>query len=406
MGRRRTKSPGLPEGVHRVRSKGRVYYYYRPGRGTARAADPAKLFGDPFAPVGTAENERFWRELNHIVSKATVFPPGSIKVLIDQYREDDAFKRLSPRTQKVYSLHLDRFAKQDAWGLLPARQLTAPAVKAARDGLSETPGMANQMLSVGRTLYSWAIPLGLVISNPFENVGPLAIPDRGHVPWPRWIVDDVLAGVPEDLRRMVRLGIMTCQRESDLIRMGPIHRESLRGRGSGIWCRPKKTRRRRRAVFIPLATADALELDRWAETPITFQNPRWKAPIVRFNANAYLYSPRGAAYTETSLRARWHRWLNKAEAGQTVCRKWREWLKQQIARYEWELDPDDSKGPTIHGLRGTGVLLRFSEGFDIDQISNDIGMSRQMIEHYMRFKDQMGVAVDGHERLRLIMGDG
>jgi hypothetical protein len=73
MGRRRTKSLGLPEGVHRVRSKGRVYYYYRPGRGTARAADPAKLFGDPFAPVGTAENERFWRELNHIVSKSYRF---------------------------------------------------------------------------------------------------------------------------------------------------------------------------------------------------------------------------------------------------------------------------------------------------------------------------------------------
>ena len=137
MGRRRTENPDLPKGVYPIRSKGRVYWYYQPGRGTARAAKSIRLFGDPFAPVGTAENERFWRELNQIVSQATVFPPGSIKVLIDQYREDDAFKRLSPRTQKVYSLHLNRFAKQDTWGLLPARQLTAPAVKLARDGLSE-----------------------------------------------------------------------------------------------------------------------------------------------------------------------------------------------------------------------------------------------------------------------------
>lgn len=158
-------------------------------------------------------------------------------------------------------------------------------------------------------------------SNPFENVGPLEIPDRGHVPWPNWALDDVLASVPEDLRRMVRLGAMTCQRESDLIRMGPIHRELLRGRGSGIWCRPKKTRRRRRSVFIPLRTADALELDQWAETPITFQNSRWKAPILRHNSEVYLYSPRGAAYTETSLRARWHRWLKKTPAGNAVCKK-------------------------------------------------------------------------------------
>jgi hypothetical protein len=86
-----------------------------------------------------------------------------------------------------------------------------------------------------------------------------------------------------------------------------------------------------------------------------------------------------------------------------LCIKWKDWLKQQIARYEWELDAEDVKGPTIHGLRGTGVLLRWSEGYGVDQISNDIGMSRQMVEHYMRFKDQMGVATDGQRRLQLVI---
>src|ERR1700691_6076330 len=139
MGRRRTENLELPEGVHRVRSRERVYFYYRPGRGTPRAADPIKIFGDPFARPGTAENERFWRELNQIVAQAVVYPTGSIKILVDQYRDDDAFKRLAPRTQEVYSLHLNRFAKPDTWGMLPAKQLTAPAVKLARDGLIATP---------------------------------------------------------------------------------------------------------------------------------------------------------------------------------------------------------------------------------------------------------------------------
>jgi hypothetical protein len=85
-----------------------------------------------------------------------------------------------------------------------------------------------------------------------------------------------------------------------------------------------------------------------------------------------------------------------------LCSKWKEWLRQQIARYEWELDAEDAKGPTIHGLRGTGVLLRWSEGYGVDQISNDIGMSRQTVEHYMRFKDQMGVAADGQKRLHIV----
>jgi hypothetical protein len=82
MGRRRTKSLGLPKGVHQVRSKGRTYYYYRPGRGTSRATKPIKIFGDPVASIGTPDNERFWRELNHIVSQTVVFPSGSVRLLL------------------------------------------------------------------------------------------------------------------------------------------------------------------------------------------------------------------------------------------------------------------------------------------------------------------------------------
>ncbi len=56
----------------------------------------------------------------------------------------------------------------------------------------------------------------------------------------------------------------------------------------------------------------------------------------------------------------------------------------------------------IHGQRGTGVLTGWADGYDTDQISNDIGMSRQMVGHYMRFKDQTGIAADGRKRLKLV----
>jgi hypothetical protein len=36
------------------------------------------------------------------------------------------------------------------------------------------------------------------------------IPDRGHVPWPSWVVDYVRTHAWPDLVRMERLGIMTC----------------------------------------------------------------------------------------------------------------------------------------------------------------------------------------------------
>jgi hypothetical protein len=105
------------------------------------------------------------------------------------------------------------------------------------------------------------------------------------------------------------------------------------------------------------------------------------------------------------LRARYGRWL-ATKAGKELCTLWREWVGEMVGRYEWDIDPEDARGPTIHGLRGTGILARFAEGFDAGQIANDIGASRQTVDHYMRFKGQMGVAAAGRKRLRLVDKEG
>jgi predicted transcriptional regulator len=47
-------------------------------------------------------------------------------------------------------------------------------------------------------------------------------------------------------------------------------------------------------------------------------------------------------------------------------------------------------------------LARAEQGYDVDQIANDIGMSRQNVDHYMRFRDQMKVGADGQKQLRLV----
>ena len=88
--------------------------------------------------------------------------------------------------------------------------------------------------------------------------------------------------------------------------------------------------------------------------------------------------------------------------GKELCLLWQKWLAEQVRKYEWDIDPEESGNPTIHGLRGTGILVRRLAGHDIDQIGNDIGMSRQMVERYMRFRDQVEVAAAGRARLKLI----
>jgi hypothetical protein len=67
----------------------------------------------------------------------------------------------------------------------------------------------------------------------------------------------------------------------------------------------------------------------------------------------------------------------------------------QLGGVHHRIDPDDARGPTIHGLRGTRILARHAHGYDA------IGMSSQMIERYMRFKDQMEIAERGRARFRL-----
>ncbi len=105
-------------------------------------------------------------------------------------------------------------------------------------------------------------------------------------------------------------------------------------------------------------------------------------------------STKNLRFCETSLRARWHRWL-KTNDGRIVCQRWQTWIAEMVRKYEWEIDPDDASYPTIHGLRGAGILVRRAAGYDVDQIANDIGMSRQMVERYMRFRDQMEIAAAG-----------
>jgi hypothetical protein len=54
----------------------------------------------------------------------------------------------------------------------------------------------------------------------------------------------------------------------------------------------------------------------------------------------------------------------------------------------------------------TGILSRAERGYEVDQIASDIGMSRQNVEHAMRFGDPMKVGAGGQNRLGLIGNEG
>lgn len=390
--RRREASVPLPPEVQVVRSKGKTYYYWAPHRGTKKAGPRTPLPQDPSSPA-------FWAAIKQHGGSNPSVPAGSIAGIIVSFRASEDFTGKTESTRASYEVHMRRFEDRDAWGLLPAKGLTPLAVQTARDAMKDKPSMANQMLAVGRTVWNWAIPLGLLGAihlNPFEKVKDLPLPDRGHVPWPEWAVEFVRSHGPQDIVRFVDLGIMTGQRESDLVRFGPLNREN-----NGLWCRAQKTRKKRRAFFIPLAITEAMELDRWAKTPMTFTNSRWLTPIARYRDDVYLYTPLGKDYTPDRIRARWTRWL-QSHHGVLLCGRWRAWLAEQVKRYGWEIEAEEARGPTLHGLRGTAVVIRRHKGYEAQAIANDIGMSVQMVMHYTRFMDQMGAAEANRRRFEVL----
>ena len=194
----------LPRGVEKTIAKGRTYYYWNPGRGTAREGGRIKL------PNAETEPAAFWKELELYIKPIKPAPlEGSVGFLIQRFRDSADFKRLSESTQASYGVHLNRFSA--AWGAL-SYNLPHGAVIALRDSMTATPGMANHMLSLGRSLWNWGHSIG-VQSNPFLAVGNLEVGDVGHIPWPEWTVELVCKTAWPDLVRMVRLGLATCQRE-------------------------------------------------------------------------------------------------------------------------------------------------------------------------------------------------
>jgi hypothetical protein len=85
MGRRRVADIHLPEDVHRVRSRGRWYFYYQQGRGRldpAKRGERTKIHGSPYPEAGMQANLTLWAEYNRLKLAATTYPAGSIGELI------------------------------------------------------------------------------------------------------------------------------------------------------------------------------------------------------------------------------------------------------------------------------------------------------------------------------------
>jgi integrase len=316
----------LPKGVHRVLSRGREYFYWQPGRGTKHAAQRVRLPDDPQTP-------EFWIALRKAQGASTLAPALTFGAICDEYETSASFQKLAEGTKDQYRRQL-RIARA-GFGDLPAGTMRPRLIREVIEGLADSPGRANNFLSVMRALSAWAVTRDHLAASITAGVQPFA-KEGGHRPWSEPQISAADLYLTGSVRRGVMLALYTGQRGSDVVRLGWTDVDE-----GGFRLVQRKTKRE---VWCPILPELASEMATWEKQP---------GPFVR--------QSNGRPYTRKLLSEHF------AEARSGI---------PALA------------GATLHGLRSTAVVRLRRLGLTTAQIQDIIGMSLAMIERYSRFADR------------------
>ncbi|MGR3804828.1 tyrosine-type recombinase/integrase [Marinibacterium profundimaris] len=324
----------LPRHVHRVISRGREYYYYQEGRGTAHAGERVRLPDDPQTP-------EFWNAVRQAQGISGPTPTDTIGALIDAFEVSwkTRQRKISTGTQDQYRRNLKPARK--AWGDLPARELRPRHVDALIRKIGATkPGTANNVLAALKAMVAWANgPVELLAHDPTQGVEHFA-KGEGHRPW----TPEQLALAEEHFTGMVRrfyfLSRYTGQRISDVVRLNPNDIDeggfSLPQKKTGVtpWC--------------PIFPELEAEMSTWERRP-----------------GPYLLQEDGKSKGQAFSTNQMWKAFDRERAKHPIL-----------------------AGAVPHGLRANAVIRLRGGGYTALQISDMVGMSVEMVEHYCRHADR------------------
>jgi integrase len=315
----------LPKGVHRVVSRGREYFYWHPGRGTAHEGKRTALPNDPTLP-------EFWVKLREAQGLSAAPSEMTVQAVADLFRVSKAFPRKAG-TADQYERQMKVICA--GFGNDPITVLVPSVIREIVEGMEDRPGAANNFLGVMRAFSTWSIVHGYLTSSMTEGVKPYKV-TGGHKPW----TSEQIAAADKHLTGMVRRGVMlalyTGQRGSDVVRLGPTFVDE-----GGFDLSQIKTGRE---VWCPILPELAKEMADWERRP-----------------GPYMLQESGKPYT----RKRFSIHFDEAREG--------------IPELE---------SVTLHGLRATAVVRLRQAGLETAQIQDVIGMSMAMIERYSRFANR------------------
>lgn len=221
----------LPKYVTKIVAKGTAYFYFR--RGNARF----RLDGEPGSPGFEADYRRRLQGIS-IDPKPEPKVPKSVGALIRDYRAAPEFSSLEPKSQRDYDRDLERLKSIEACKAAQIRRMHIVKIrnKAAKASGSRA---ADHFVSVVSALFRCGLDLDYDLeANPAHGIKRLAKSESYEV-WPPEVRDAFeKSSPPTYLRTAYMLGHWLGLRASDIVRVGPAHREA-----NAIIIRCRKTRK-------------------------------------------------------------------------------------------------------------------------------------------------------------------
>lgn len=328
------------KGIKRYRSiNGKVYCYHR---ATGERLD--EPFGSAAFFAHLARLDRQAEDQTALASR-----PGTLKALILNYKETDAFLDLKPRTRSDYEKVFTFL--EPLWNA-PITSFTTPEIVNLRDKWRKTRGreIVNKTRAVLSILMGRAVELGIIANNPVRDVKRVRKPRNSQSINRAWTLEErrsVLEHLPAHLKLPVTIGLYTGMRVADILRLPPTiitgNRINVKTAKADVW------------VYIPIPPELQAALS-WAP------RPKGNAKSIRLCLNSH-----GEPWTDSGFSCSFRRAIAGLKARGLV-----------------------GEGLTFHGLRHTVASeLAECDGVSSEDIAAVLGQkTSQMAKHYSREADR------------------
>jgi hypothetical protein len=334
----------LPRGVHKVKARGREYFYFQADRGTKRAGPRIALPTDPQSP-------EFWSALRAAQGLA------GVEQQVETFGQacDEFLKwpqlHVSVKASSIAKYRGSMKVARRAWEELPATGLRPKHVLELMDQLANKPGTANNVLGFLQALSKWGVPRGHFDQPLATGITPYET-QEGHKPWTGAQQQFARLNMTGMLRRAYFLLRYTGQRGSDVVRLGETFIDD-----GGFRILQMKNGDKIGEIWCPIDPELADEMRSWSR-----------------ETGPYLRQKYGKLVSRTYLDAAFAEFRD---------------AHQELA------------GCTLHGLRATRVIELRQRGNTTLQIQDQVGMSAKMIDRYCRFADKKANGKAAVQMLRL-----